>query len=63
VIRKVESSGTIKTVAGNGAAGYTGDTGSATKATLNVPYGVALDSSANLYIADTGNGVIRKVAF
>jgi uncharacterized protein (TIGR03437 family) len=59
-IRKVTPDGTISTVAGNGTYGYSGDGGSATKAQLSYPYGIAVDSVGNLYMAD--NGVIRKVA-
>jgi uncharacterized protein (TIGR03437 family) len=55
------SNGNIKTVAGNGTAGYTGDKGQAASAELNQPSGVAVDGSGNLYIADTNNHVIRKV--
>ena len=54
-------SGTIATVAGTGTAGYTGDSGLAISATLTYPNGVVLDSAGNLYIADTGNNVIRMV--
>src|ERR1700690_1442983 len=63
VIRKVTAeSGIITTVAGTGASfGYLGDGGPAAQAWLNRPFGVALDSSSNLYIADYGNLVIRKV--
>ena len=61
-IRKIDaSSGNISTVAGTGTFGYSGDEGAATAAQLNHPYGVALDGSGNLYIADTFNGRIRKV--
>jgi uncharacterized protein (TIGR03437 family) len=60
VIREV-SGGTISTVVGNGVNGYTGDNGKATSATLAKPQGIAVDSSGNLYIADTANQVIRKV--
>lgn len=60
-IRKVSTSSTITTIAGNGISGYSGDGGKATSATLYYPLGVALDSGGNLYIADDGNGVIRKV--
>jgi len=64
-IREV-SGGTINTVAGNGTAGYSGNmakgvTGTATDAELRDPAGVAVDSSGNLYIADTANHVIREV--
>jgi sugar lactone lactonase YvrE len=54
--------GTISTVAGNGTSGYTGDGGSPTSATLSDPQGVAVDSSGNIYIADTNNNVVRKVS-
>jgi uncharacterized protein (TIGR03437 family) len=63
VIRKVvAATGTITTVAGNGVAGYAGDGGPATAASLNWPEGVALDGAGNLYIGDSGNARIRKVA-
>jgi sugar lactone lactonase YvrE len=61
VIRKVATNGTITTVAGNNAEGYSGDNGQATNATLYAPAGVALDSVGNLYIADAGNNRIRLV--
>jgi sugar lactone lactonase YvrE len=60
-IRKV-SSGIITTVAGNGSKGYGGDGGPATSAQLNKPLGAALDSSGNLYIADSENCRVRKVS-
>jgi sugar lactone lactonase YvrE len=60
-IRKI-SNGVITTVAGVGTAGFSGDNGAATSAQLNYPYGVAVDSSGNLYIADYGNNRIRKVS-
>jgi uncharacterized protein (TIGR03437 family) len=59
---RMVSGGNITTVAGNGTSGYTGDGGAATKAELNNPAAVAVDSSGNVYIADTGNNVIRKVS-
>ena len=53
-IRKVASgTGIITTVAGNGTAGYTGDDGAATSASLYYPAGVTVDSAGNLYIADS----------
>jgi sugar lactone lactonase YvrE len=61
VIRKVDTSGTISTVAGDGTCGFGGDGGPATSAQLNGPLGVALDSAGNIYIADTFNHRIRKV--
>ena len=61
-IRKVNTSGIITTVAGDGAAGaYGGDGGAATLAKLNGPVGVAVDHAGNIYIADAGNNRIRKV--
>lgn len=61
VVRKI-AGGIISTVAGNGAAGFSGDGGPATAAQLNGPFGLALDSAGNLYIADTGNNCIRKIS-
>jgi len=61
VIRKVNTSGIISTVAGNNTAGYSGDGGAATTAKLNQPAGVNIDASGNIYIADFGNHVIREV--
>jgi streptogramin lyase len=62
VIRKVDGgTGIITTVAGNGSGGYSGDTFQATLASLKKPQGVSVDSSGNIYIADTDNHVIRKV--
>ncbi len=61
-IRKVvAATGIIQTVAGTGVAGYSGDGGPATSAQLKKMSGVAVDSSGNIYIADTENFVIRKV--
>jgi sugar lactone lactonase YvrE len=59
-IREV-SSGTISTVVGTGSAGWSGDGGPAASATLNNPLGVTLDSSNNIFIADSGNVIVRKV--
>jgi sugar lactone lactonase YvrE len=51
----------ISTFAGTGNAGYTGDSGPATSATLDGPTGVAIDSAGDVFIADTNNQVIREV--
>ena len=53
--------GNLKTIAGNGTAGYTGDGGAAIAAELNQPNGIGFDPSGNLYIADLANAVVRKV--
>ncbi len=60
-IRKVTTAGVINTIAGTGAAGYLGDNGPATSAELWAPNGVAVDTSGNLYIADTDNSRIREI--
>ena len=59
----VASTGNIQTVAGNVAlgAGYSGDGGPATSAQLNDPFGIFVDGSGNIFIADADNCVIRKV--
>jgi len=60
-VREV-SGGNINTVAGDGTSGFAGDAAAAIDAEVSVVTGVVLDSSNNLYIADTNNCVIRKVS-
>jgi len=60
-VRKV-SNGIITTVAGNSTAGFDGDNGPATSATLYYPYGIAVDAAGDLYIADLQNNRVRKVS-
>jgi uncharacterized protein (TIGR03437 family) len=60
-IRKVTTDGMINTIAGTGSQGLVGDGGPATSAWLNYPLGLAVDSSNNLYIADTFNHAVRKI--
>ncbi len=60
-VRKVNPSGIISTIAGNGTAGYSGDGGAATSAQLNGPFAVAVDSVGNLYIGEEWNQRVRKV--
>jgi trimeric autotransporter adhesin len=60
-IRKINTSGIISTIAGNGTSGYSGDGGAATAAELGPTWAVAVDISGNLYIADYNNNRIRKV--
>jgi sugar lactone lactonase YvrE len=61
VLRVDAATGIVSTVAGNGAAGFTGDGGLAVNAALRQPSTVVLDSDGNLYIADTGNNRVRRV--
>lgn len=58
----IKSSGIIITIAGNGTGSYSGDGGLATLATLKYPSELAFDTSGDLYIADWGNSVIRKLS-
>ncbi|MBE2290846.1 MAG: Ig-like domain-containing protein [Chitinophagaceae bacterium] len=60
-IRKVDASGNISTIAGNGTGGYSGDGGAATAAMINRPTGISTDATGNIYFADESNNVIRKV--
>jgi uncharacterized protein (TIGR03437 family) len=60
-VRQISSGGNISTFAGSGTQGFTGDGAKATAAGLNSPLGVAVDGSGNVYVADTGNNVIRKI--
>lgn len=60
-ILKVDTAGIITVIAGNGIWGYGGDGGPATNAILNIPHGLALDSSDDLFIADTGNNSVRRI--
>lgn len=61
-VRKIDTNGNITTFAGTGDFGYFGDTNIATKAGMNRPYDVAVDKAGNVYIADTENDAIRRVA-
>jgi sugar lactone lactonase YvrE len=61
-LRKVDSNGIITTVAGNGIRAFSGDNGPATNASLSYPEGVAVDPAGNLFVADSGNARIRKIA-
>jgi uncharacterized protein (TIGR03437 family) len=61
VVRRIDSSGSVSTIAGTGVAGFSGDGGPATAAQLNQPYGLAADSSGDLFIADLGNARVRVI--
>ncbi len=60
-VRMVDTNGKIWTIAGNGTFGYSGDGGPAANAEVNQPSGMALDGAGNLYFADSGNHVIRRI--
>jgi trimeric autotransporter adhesin len=60
-VREVSASGTIRTIAGTGVAGFSGDRGPATSAKLDQPAGIAVDGHGNVYIADRYNARVRKV--
>jgi uncharacterized protein (TIGR03437 family) len=60
-IRKVSSSGTITTVAGNGSVGFSGDGGPALSAQISYVGGIAVDAAGDLFLADTNNRRIRMV--
>jgi streptogramin lyase len=59
LIRKISTAGVISTLAGTGATGA--DNGAGTAATFNLPESVAVDASGNVYVADNGNNLIRKI--
>ncbi|MBJ3810524.1 hypothetical protein JGB26_26025 [Streptomyces flavofungini] len=61
-VRKVATDGTITTVAGTGDPGYIADGGPAAKTRLNAPEGLTVDGDGNLYIADSANHRVRRVA-
>lgn len=61
-VRKIDTDGTITTVAGTGIAGYSDDGTKATEAMLNTPNGVFVSSAGVLYISDTYNHQVKRVA-
>jgi sugar lactone lactonase YvrE len=61
-VRRIETStGAITTVAGTGAAGFSGDSGSAVTAALSLPQGLTIDPQGNVYLADTANHRVRRI--
>jgi streptogramin lyase len=58
-IRKITPAGVVSTLAGTGTSGFVNGTGTA--ASFSTPFGVAVDSSGNVFVADTGNNAIRKI--
>jgi trimeric autotransporter adhesin len=61
-IFKVDTSGNLTIFAGNGTPGFSGDGGPANKAQLNNPSDMCIDTAGNIYVADSDNSVIRKIA-
>ena len=62
-VREVNAAtGITATIAGTGAAGFSGDGGMATAARLDLPTALALDTAGNLYVADTNNHRVRRIA-
>jgi sugar lactone lactonase YvrE len=61
-VRRVDAvTGLITTIAGTGTPGYTGDQVFATRTMVSTPAGMALDGAGNLYFADTGNHIVRRI--
>jgi hypothetical protein len=60
-IRRITNDGKIDTIAGTGSAGYSGDGGPAEKAQISNPQGVVVDAEGNIYVAESGNAVIRII--
>ncbi|MEY2620492.1 MAG: hypothetical protein RIT26_312 [Pseudomonadota bacterium] len=60
-IRLISPQSVVSTIAGNGTAGAVNGNGSFSAVTFNRPYGVVLDNSGNLFVADSGNHLIRKI--
>ena len=61
IVLRLDPSGVLTLIAGNGTPGFSGDGGLAISAQLNQPWGIAIDAAGSLYIADLGNARIRKV--
>lgn len=62
-VRKIDVSGIISTIAGNGSVGYSGDGGPATAAQLNQPFYISLHPNGDIYFTEQFNHVVRKIAY
>jgi uncharacterized protein (TIGR03437 family) len=60
-VLRLDASGTVRTIAGTGAPGSSGDGGPATSATLTLPFGLAFDRAGNLFIGEYSTGRVRRV--
>ncbi len=60
-VERITSNGTLLWIGGNGIQAYSGDGSSGTSGSMSLPYGVAVDGSGNVYVAEAGNAVIRKL--
>lgn len=60
-VRRIDTDGFVRSIAGGGRAGFGGDSGDATLALLNTPSGIAFDAAGHLYIADSRNCRVRRV--
>ncbi|HUI46112.1 MAG TPA: hypothetical protein VL122_09055, partial [Nitrospirota bacterium] len=61
VIKRIDCTKVVTVIAGNGHPGYSGDGGQATSATFKLPSYIYLDKSGNMYVADSGNNVVRRI--
>ncbi|MBE2288724.1 MAG: T9SS type A sorting domain-containing protein [Chitinophagaceae bacterium] len=63
VVRKIDASGIITTIAGNGSVGYSGDGGMATAAQLNQPTHISIHPNGDIYFTEQFNHVVRKISY
>lgn len=61
-LRTVQTDGVIRTVAGTGTRGFSGDGAAATAALISAPYGIAVDAAGNIYFSDSQNNMVRKIS-
>ena len=61
-IRRISPAGTISTLVGDGIAGFAGDDGPASLARVRTPYGIAIGPNREVYVADLGNGRVRRIS-